>query len=155
MRLGVDRYFGSGFGVGEFLDWGEVTDEGEGCDVFDEFGGGLKFFLPGEVGAGDLEAVEEDGGPFVIDVAGGDAGEDVVQGDLDTVAVVDGLHFEDADSTSERRVGETGAVMVVAEVLTPESGRSAAASSGVDVAAEIAAVPSLVGGGACVVVHGV
>ena len=38
-------------------------------DVFDGLGGGLEFLLAGEVGAGDLQAVEEDGGAFVVDVA--------------------------------------------------------------------------------------
>ena len=107
--------------------------------MFEGLGGGLEFFLAGEVGAGDLQAVEEDGGSLVVHVSGGDAGEDVVEGDLDGVAVVDGLHFEHAEAAGEGCVGQAGAVVVVAEVVAAEGGRAAAAAVGVDVAAEIAA----------------
>ena len=147
---------GCGFGIGfwDLLDGGEVADERLGGDGFDGLGGGLLLLAEGEVGAGDLEAVEEDGGSLVVEVAGGDAGEDVVQGDLDGGAVVDGLHAEDAGAACERRVGEALAVVVVAEVLGAEGGRAAAVSVGVDVAAEVAAFGVVVvgvGGG----VHGV
>ncbi|HEX3569922.1 MAG TPA: hypothetical protein VHU44_03785 [Acidobacteriaceae bacterium] len=90
--------------------------------MFDGVGCGLEFVAAGEVGAGDLEAVEEDGGSFGVDVSGGDAAEDVVESDLDGVAVVDGLHFEDADAAGERRVGQPRAVVVVAEVMGAEGG---------------------------------
>ena len=110
------------FGAGDFGDGGEVAQGLVGGDVFDGFGGGLQVFEAGEVGAGDLEAVEEGAGSFGVDVAGGDAGEDVVEGDLDGGAVVDGLHFVHADAAGEWGVGEAGAVVVVAEVLGTECG---------------------------------
>jgi len=109
-------------------------------DVFEDVGWGLGFFEAGEVGAGDLQAVEEDRGALGVEVSGGDAAEDVVEGDLDGGAVVDGLHAEDADAAGEGGVGQALAVVVVAEVLGAEGGRAAAASVGVDVAAEIAAL---------------
>jgi len=110
------------------------------ANVLDEGLGSLGFVAVGEVGAGDLKAVEEDGGSFVVDVAGGDAGEDVVEGDLDGVAVIDGLHFEHAHAAGEWGVGKASAVVVVAEVVAAEGGRAAAVAVGVDVAAEVAAV---------------
>ena len=109
-------------------------------DFFEGLGGGLEFFLAGEVGAGDLKSVEEDGGSLGVDVSGGDAAEDVVDGDLDGGSVVDGLHAEDAGAAGEAGVREPLAVVVVAEVLGAQGGRAAAAPVGVDVAAEVAAV---------------
>ena len=108
-------------------------------DLLDGGFGELGFVAVGEVGAGDLKAVEEDAGALVVDVSGGDAAEDVVEGDLDGVAVVDGLHFEDAEAAGEWGVGQAGAVVVVAEVVAAEGGRAAAVAVGVDVAAEVAA----------------
>ena len=142
-----DRFRGRGFVFSDgewFFVFGDFFDGGEGFvvvvggDVFDGLGGGL-MAVAAEVGAGDLQAVEEDAGALVVDVAGGEAAEDVVEGDLDGGAVVDGLHFEDAHAAGERGVLEAGAVVVVAEVLGAECGRAAAVSVGVDVAAEVAA----------------
>jgi hypothetical protein len=110
------------FGGVDFGDGGEVAQGLVGGDVFDGFGGGLQVFEAGQVGTGDLEAVEESAGALGVDVAGGDAAEDVVEGDLDRGAVVDGLHFEDADAAGERSVRQPGAVVVVAEVLGAERG---------------------------------
>ena len=107
--------------------------------MFDGSLGELGFVSVGQVGAGDLQAVEENAGSFGVDVSGGDAAEDVVEGDLDGVAVVDGLHFEHAEAAGERGVGQAGAVVVVAEVVAAEGGRAAAVAVGVDVAAEVAA----------------
>ena len=70
---------------------------------------------------------------------GADAAEDVEDGDLDGGAVVDGLHAEHAGAAGELGAEEALAVVVVAEVLGAEGGRAAAASVGVDVAAEVAA----------------
>jgi hypothetical protein len=137
---------GVGFGVSwlggivqDFGDGGEVAEGVVFGDFFDGLGCGWIFLLAGEVGGGDLEAVEEDAGALVVEVAGGDAAEDVEDGDLDGGAVLDGLHFEDADAAGEGGVA-AGAVVVVAEVLGAEGGRAAAVSVGVDVAAEVAAV---------------
>ena len=112
----------------EFGDGGEVSELVVSGDVFDGLGGGLELVEAGEVGAGDLQSVEEDGGAFVVEVSGGESAEDVVEGDLDGGTVVDGLHAEDAGAACERRVGEALAVVVVAEVLAAEGGRAATCS---------------------------
>ena len=108
--------------LGDFFDRGEVSEALVGGDVFEDLGWWLGFLEAGEVGAGDLQAVEEDGGAFGVEIAGGDAAEDVVEGDLDGGAVVDGLHAEDADAAGEGRVGKARAVVVVAEVLGAQGG---------------------------------
>ena len=79
----------------------------------------------GEVGGGDLEAVEEHAGTFEVDVGEGEAAEDVVEGDLDGGAVVDAGHEEAAVVAGEARLA-AGGVVVVAEVLSAEGGRAAA-----------------------------
>jgi len=145
---------GRGFAVGfwDLLDGGEVADERLGGDGFDGLGGGLLLLAEGEVGTGDLEAVEHRAGELAVDVSSGEAAEDVEEGDLDGGAVVDGLHGEDADAAGERGVRQAGAVVVVAEVLRTQGRRAAAAAIGVDVAAEITAAGVVLGGGG---VHGV
>jgi hypothetical protein len=107
--------------VGDFFDGGQRLVVLVAGDVFYGLGGGL-MSVAAEVGRGDLEAVEQDGGSLVVDVAGGETAEDVVKGDLDGGAVVDGLHFEDAHAAGERGVPEAGAVVVVAKVLGAQSG---------------------------------
>ena len=147
-----------GFGADDFLDRCQVSEAEVSGDVFDGGFGELGFVAVREVGAGDLQSVEEDGGSFVVDVSGSYAAEDVVEGDLDGVAIVDGLHFEHADASGEGRVGQAGAVVVVAEVLASERGRAAAIAVGVYVAAEVAAGRVVGGGGVGLVrlgVHGV
>src|SRR3979409_2711449 len=63
-----------------------------GGGLFDEFGlGGLRF---GEVEAGDLEGVEEEGGAAGVDVVGGDALEDLADGKLDGGSVFGEGNFE-------------------------------------------------------------
>jgi len=108
--------------VWDFGDGGEVSELVVSGDVFDGLGGGLELVEAGEVGAGDLQSVEEDGGAFVVEVSGGESAEDVVEGDLDGGTVVDGLHAEDAGAAGEWGVLEAGAVVVVAEVLGAQGG---------------------------------
>jgi hypothetical protein len=97
--------------------------------------------LEGEVGGGDLESVEEDSGAFVVQLAAGDAGEDVAQGDLDGGGVVDGRDGEDGELAATVGGGAkaAGALVVIAEVLAAESGRAASTALGEDMTAEIAA----------------
>jgi len=146
-----DGVGGGLLGAGDFFDGGEVAELVVGGEVFDGVGGGLLFVAGGEVGAGDLKAVQEDGGSFGVEVSGGEAGEDVVEGDLDGGSVVNGLHAEHAEAAGERGAREPGAVVVVAEVLGAEGGRAATATVGVDVAAEVAAFGVEVLGGVGVV----
>ena len=97
--------------------------------------------LEGEVGGGDLESVEEDSGAFVVQLAAGDAGEDVAQGDLDGGGVVDGRDGEDGELAAIVGGGAeaAGALVVIAEVLAAEGGRAASTALGEDMTAEIAA----------------
>jgi hypothetical protein len=74
----------------DFGGWGECSEGGVGGDLLDDgagfwlvFGGGG----PGEVEAGDLEAVEEESGAARVDGVGGDAVEDLAEGVLDGGAV--------------------------------------------------------------------
>jgi hypothetical protein len=98
--------------------------------------------LPGEEVAGDLEAVEELTGAFGVEIVGGDAGEDLAEGELDGGAV-----FEDGDGEGflgvvgiawDAGVGRGAArgVVVVAEGLVAQAGAAAAAAVGVEVAAD-------------------
>lgn len=73
--------------MGEFGGWGEVAEcgvYGELLDGIDEGGG-----VAGQVEAGDLEAVEEQAGAARVEVVGGDAFEDLAEGELDAGAVGD------------------------------------------------------------------
>jgi hypothetical protein len=137
-------------GLDVFSDGCEVAEEGISDYVFDEgfgVGGGVAegLLVLGEVGGGDLEAVEEHAGGFEIDVAKGDAGEDVVDGDLDGGTVVDAGHEEAAVSRGEAGLA-AGGVMVVAEFMAAEGRRAAAVPVGEDVAATVAAGGIGVGG---------
>ncbi len=128
-------------GVGEFFDGGQVSEEWVGDDVFDErlrvgCGRPERFLVLAEVGGGDLESVEEHACGFQLDFAEGDAGEDVVDGDLDGRAVVDAGHEEVASASAG---SAAGGVVVVAELLLAERGRAAAVAVGEDVAATVAA----------------
>jgi hypothetical protein len=91
-----------------------------------------------EVCGGDLESVEQDGSAFVIDVAGGEAAEDLVESELNGGAVLDAGHGEDAEAVGAGSlVADAG--VVVAELLAAEGGRAAAVAASVDVTADVAA----------------
>jgi hypothetical protein len=78
------------FALGGFADFGgrgEGSEFGVSGDLFDDFDGvgsavtvGRGF---GEVEAGDLEAVEKEAGAAGVNVVGGDALEDLADGELD------------------------------------------------------------------------
>ncbi len=93
----------------------------------------------GEVEAGFAESFEEAVGALEVDVAAGDAAEEVVEGDVDGGAVVDAGHGEGAGAAGDGFLA-AGAGVVVAELGSAEGGGVAAVAEGVDVAAEVAAL---------------
>jgi hypothetical protein len=95
----------------------------------------------GEVEAGDLEAVEEEAGSAGIDLVGGDALEDLADGELDGGLVLGQGQVElGAAVFAVAWVGDgaAGGVMVVAEVFAAETWAAAAMAAGEDVAALVA-----------------
>jgi hypothetical protein len=150
----VEEALGQAFGA---VFWGDEL--GEGCE---EAEGGVEFHLVLEVvdcvfvarsfaagtldglgglagqGAdGDLEAEDEEAGALGVELVGGDAGEDLRDGELDGGAV-----FEDGQGEGFERGlrggaddGAAGGMMVEAEVLAAQGGAAAAAAAGEDVAA--------------------
>ena len=92
----------------------------------------------GQVGGGDLDAVEihagvaavEEAGVAAVEEAGGEGGEDAGDGDLDGVAVFERGQVE---GDGEAALGE----VVVAVAFVGESCGTAAASAGANVAAEL------------------
>ncbi len=131
-----------GVGVGEFEGRGYGAVSGVGDDLFDDgallLTAGLCGFVGREVEGGDLEAVEHEAGSARVDGVGGDAAEDLADGELDGSAVFGQgeVEFCLAGATGAR-VGDglAGGVMEVAELLAAEGGAAAAAAFSVDVAA--------------------
>ncbi|ADW70565.1 hypothetical protein AciX9_3561 [Granulicella tundricola MP5ACTX9] len=119
-------------------------------DLFYLLVGFLGFFclaaLGWEVGGGDLEAVEEEAGAAVVELVGGDAAQDLADGELDGGSVFGEWQIEGGVAVlvcvTGCQVGAwdgfAGGVVVVAEVLVAEGWTAAAASVGVDVAALVA-----------------
>jgi hypothetical protein len=142
--LDLGGFVGLGFHFGfvhlsrDLLDGSEVAEAVVPGDGLDELGVYRELLFAAKVGTGDLQSVEQYAGALVIDVAGGEAGEDIEDGELDGSAVVNGLHSEHARAAGDGSVA-AGAVMVVAELLATERRRAAARAVGLDVAAEIAA----------------
>ena len=97
--------------------------------------------MAGEVGAGDLEAVEEEAGAARVDLVAGDAAEDFSDGELDGGAVF-GHGEVEVGLLGSALVwvldGAAGGVVVVAEVFVAEAGAAAAVAVGEDVAALVA-----------------
>lgn len=106
---------------------GEVAEPGFSDDIFDslycyffEFG-----VLPGQVEAGDLKAVEEKTGAAGVNIVGGDALEDLADGELDGAAIFgQGKTEGRAAAAALARVGDglSGGVVVVTELLGAEAG---------------------------------
>jgi hypothetical protein len=101
---------------------------------------------------GDLQAEEEEAGAFEVEVVGGDAGDDLGDGELDGGSV-----FEDGEREGfevgvemvrgaglRHRDRSAGGVVVEAEVFAAQGGGAAAASSEVDVAAVLTFLDGLV-----------
>ena len=132
-----------------FHNWGQLGDGGEGSvefvldGFFDGFcwvGGGFAVDWR-EVDAGDLEAVEEEAGAAGVELVGGDALEDLGDGELDGGAVfdegeVEGFAFGGggfAFAGVPNR--DAGGVVEVAKLFVAEAGGAAAKAVGLDVAA--------------------
>ena len=102
----------------------------------------------GQVGACDLEAVEEESGAARVELVGGDAAEDLADGGLDGGAVFGVGELEGgaaAATLAGVEDGAAGGVVVVAELFCAEAGGLAAVAAGEDVAAAVAEL----GGGFC------
>jgi hypothetical protein len=122
-----------------------VGGEGFGADV------GFGFGLFGEVGGGDLQAIEHQASAFWVELVGGEAGEDEAEGDLDGGTVfgrgegelsgIPPLGRCSCPKDGAPLVGEWGAaggsvcLVEVAEGLGVEGRGFAAAAFGEDVAA--------------------
>jgi hypothetical protein len=130
-------------GVGGWGEWavvGVLLDDLEGL-LGEGHGVGWEDGVRGEVGAGDLKAVEEEPGAAGVEVVGGDALENEADGELDGGAVLGDGEVEGGEAGFAcGRVGDgvAGGVVVVAELLLAERGGAAAASVDEDVAAAVA-----------------
>ncbi len=92
----------------------------------------------GEVRGGDLQAVKEEAGTARVEIVGGDAPEDIADGELDGGAVFgpgEGEGGAAAAADLGAADGTAGGVVVVAELLVTEGGAAAATAVGVNVAA--------------------
>jgi hypothetical protein len=102
--------------------------------------GGCGARLAWEIGAGDLQAVEKMSGALGVELIAGDEGENLGEGELDAVTVVEVGHVElvgGGMDTTVAGAGAAGGVVVVAELFAAQGGRAAAAAGGMDVSAEI------------------
>ena len=107
--------------------------------------GGALFEVKGLVGGwatcealgSDLEAVEEEAGAVDVELVGGEAGDDLVEGGLEGLVVGGGGEVEASASAAGVGVGDGLAVgvVVVAEGFATEGGRAAAVGVGEDVVA--------------------
>jgi hypothetical protein len=136
LALAVDVFPHLGAGLEGFGGRGEEALLGVGDDLFlGLFGEGAcvggELLMGREVGAGDLESVEEEAGAAGVDVAGGEALEDEADGELDGGAVLGDGEVEGGEAGFACLWvggGAAGGVVVVAEVLVAEGGGAAAAS---------------------------
>jgi hypothetical protein len=131
-----------GFVGAELGGRGEEAVFGVVGDLGDELGGFFTRVGPGEIEAGDLEAVEEQAGTAGVDVVGGDAAEDFSDGLLDGAPVFrvgEGEAGLAAAAGGGVLDGTAGVVVVVTETLgafgAADGGAAAAAAVGEDVAA--------------------
>lgn len=141
--FGEPAVAGSGIVGDELVAGREGTEAFVVDDLIDRLGGlcGDRFQASlGEVGGGDLEAVEEQAGASWIDLVAGDAADDVDDGELEagTVVAVGEMEVEGGLAAAARswvRGGLARGVVVVTELFVAERGRAAAAAVGVDVSA--------------------
>jgi hypothetical protein len=128
------------FALGGFADFGgrgEGSEFGVSGDLFYGFGHRLGRGF-GQIEAGDLEAVEKEAGAAGVNVVGGDALEDLADGELDGRSIFGEGDLEGgAAAPAGARVGGglAGGVVVEAELFSAEAGAAAAVAVGDDVAA--------------------
>ena len=126
--------------------WGQDAVPGVGDEVFDGIWSCVEVaflfdddgLLSGQVGAGDLEGVEEEAGAAWVDVVGGDAAEDLADRGLDGGSVFGIGQLEGGAAGAAPggvEDGAAGGVVVVAELLLAQAWAAAAVSVGEDVAA--------------------
>jgi hypothetical protein len=136
------------FGLGELGCRGEEALFGVGGDLFDRLWDGFVgvlalaggFGVAREVGAGDLQAVEEETGALGVDLVVGDTEEDLADGELDGGAVFGHGEVEGVAVFAGARIlyRAAGGVVVVAEVFSAQAWAAAAVAVGEDVAALVA-----------------
>jgi hypothetical protein len=149
-----DGFFGAGFAAGE-----EVVDGEGACAGVAAVGvagasaggacGGTGFV---EVPDGQLEGVEDWVGALWVELAGGEAVEDLGESELDAGAVVDGGHLEDRLGGVDAAVARgwaAGGMVVITEGFSAQGGGAATVARGVDVTAEEALDGGLGGFGGC------
>jgi len=124
---------------------GEVEAVGAGVYVADDFGGVGSGVEAGGVVGGQLQAVEESGGAAGVEIAGGEGVDDDREGDLNGLAILEGVEL---DVLAGDEVAAGGVVVAEALVALVETGVEvapdsvgerwglAARSVGLDVAAE-------------------
>ena len=135
-------------GLGELGCGGEEALFGVCGDLFDRLWDGFVgvlalaggFGVAREVGAGDLQAVEEETGALGVDLVVGDTEEDLADGELDGGAVFGHGEVEGVAVFAGARVLDwaAGGVVVVAEVFLAQAWAAAAVAVGEDVAALVA-----------------
>ena len=128
----------AGSAVAEFGFGGEVAVGGVVGDLVDGVGRGFGLGGAGEVGAGGLQAVEQEAGAAGVDVVTRDAADDLADGVLDGGAVLGHGEVEGAAAAAAGfgvLDGAAGGVVVVAEGLAAEGGAAAAVAAGEEVAA--------------------
>jgi hypothetical protein len=137
-------------GAGSAFIPGGLRGEGAEGGVLDDFlDGGLGLGGLGDGGefgegdGGDLESVEQESGAAGIDLVGGDAAEDLGDGELDGAAVLDEGELEGGAAVAAFEAGfpfgvpnwDTRGVVEVTKFFVAEADAAAALSGGVDVAA--------------------
>ena len=90
-----------------------------------------------DVGRGSLQAVEKQAGGFVIEVARDDKLQDLHEGDLDGLGVLEDGQVDGAGSCAARRINEEAVryadIVKIAEAAGAEGGRAALGAVGLDV----------------------